>query len=204
MKNHTHTQTLSIKLPRRSSSNFKHVSNLPGTRVRTMPIQFQGQSCVSNGLLALLASLPSSTGKRDASAGIIYTSFPKEIHCNCKSAVLPGKAITFMQHLPTYIYISKNLWEAVPHCNAVLLTMIWLEALSGDTKGIIIRDRGLAPSSVEVIEDRKCWKANSKHVHNPGKCCKPLLWTMEETQSWTRSSAGYGLSELHCSTSVQT
>lgn len=30
---------------------------------------------------------------------------------------------------------------------------IWLGALSGDTKGIIIRDQGLAPSSVEVIEN---------------------------------------------------
>lgn len=70
---------------------------------------------------------------------------------------------------------------------------IWLGVLSGDTKGIIIWDWGLAPSSVEVIENKKCWKSNSKHVHNPGKCCKcckPLLWTMEATQSWTRSSAG--------------
>lgn len=73
----------------------------------------------------------------------------------------------------------------MPHCNAVhSLTMIWLEVLSRDTKGIIIWDWGLAPSNLEVIEDRKCWKANSMHIHNPGKYCKLLLWTTEETQYW--------------------
>lgn len=42
-----------IKLYRHSSSNFKH-ADLLGMRVQTVPTQFQGQSCSSNGLLAPL------------------------------------------------------------------------------------------------------------------------------------------------------
>lgn len=70
---------------------------------------------------------------------------------------------------------------------------IWLGTPSGDCQGIIIWHWGLALNSVEVIGNRKCWKSNSEQAHNPGKrckCCKPLLWTMKVTQSWTRSSAG--------------
>lgn len=47
-----------IELHRLSSSNFKH-ANLLGMSVQTVPTQFQGQSCTSNGLLApLRAYLP--------------------------------------------------------------------------------------------------------------------------------------------------